>query len=104
DHNLIATLNTLAEAAIHKNNHEEAVAALRELARLEPDEPRHRQRLYNLGIRDITDPTAPDVVRATGPLDYGSAAFHDPLIVRQISEAGILPGPGPINHPPALLP
>src|SRR5215471_8865228 len=103
DHNLIATLNTLAEAAIHKNNHEEAVAALRELARLEPDEPRHRQRLYNLGIRDITDPTAPDVVRATGPLDYGSAAFDDAFIVRQISEAEILAGHGQIDHALAML-
>jgi len=103
DHNLIATLNTLAEAAIHKNNHEEAVAALRELARLEPDEPRHRQRLYNLGIRDITDPTAPDVVRATGPLDYGSAAFDDAFIVRQISEAEILAGHGQIEHALAML-
>jgi tetratricopeptide (TPR) repeat protein len=103
DHNLIATLNTLAEAAIHKNNHEEAVAALRELARLEPDEPRHRQRLYNLGIRDITDPTAPDVVRATGPLDYESAAFDDAFIIRQISEAEILAGHGQIEHALAML-
>jgi tetratricopeptide (TPR) repeat protein len=103
DHNLIATLNTLAEAAIHKNNQDEAVAALRELARLEPDEPRHRQKLYNLGIRDITDPTAPDVVRATGPLDYGSAAFDDAFVVRQISEAEILAGHGQIDHAVAML-
>src|SRR5262249_61833603 len=72
-------------------------------ARLEHDEPRHRQRLYNLGIRDITDPTAPDVVRATGPLDYGSAAFDDAFIVRQISEAEILAGHGQIDHALAML-
>src|SRR5262249_21020524 len=103
DPNATRTFNTWSEAAIHKNNHDEAVAALRELARLEPDEPRHRQRLYNLGIRDITDPTAPDVVRATGPLDYESAAFDDAFIVRQISEAEILAGHGQIDHALAML-
>ena len=51
DHNLIATLNSLAEAAMRKGDDEEAIAALKELARLEPDEPMHLQRLYNLGVQ-----------------------------------------------------
>ena len=36
-----------------QGNDEEAIAALKELARLDPDEPMHLQRLYNLGVRDI---------------------------------------------------
>ncbi|HKV41567.1 MAG TPA: tetratricopeptide repeat protein, partial [Blastocatellia bacterium] len=103
DHNLIATLNTLAEAAMRKGDDQEAVAALTELANLEPDEPMHRQRLYNLGVRDVSDPGAPDVIRATGPLDYESAAFDDAFVIRQISEAEILAGHGQIEHAVAIL-
>ena len=103
DHNLIATLNSLAEAAMRKNDNEAAVDVLKELVRLEPDEPRHRQRLYNLGIRDIAEPGAPDVVRATGPLDYQSAAFDDAFVIRQISEAEILAGHGQMDHAVSML-
>lgn len=102
DHNLIATLNSLAEAAMRKGNDDEAIAALRELARLEPDEPIHRQRLYNLGVHDLESDAA-DVVRATGPLDYESAAFDDAFVIRQISEAEILAGHGQVEHAVAML-
>jgi tetratricopeptide (TPR) repeat protein len=70
DHNLIATLNSLVDAAMSKGDEPEAIAALKELARLEPDEPLHLQRLYNLGVQDIVEGDSPDVVRATGPLDF----------------------------------
>src|SRR5215475_1940441 len=103
DHNLIATLNSLVEASMKKGNETEAIAALKELARLEPDEPMHLQRLYNLGVRDIVDSGSPDVVRATGPLDYQSAAFDDTFVIRQISEAEILAGHGQIEHAVSLL-
>ncbi|HET9531434.1 MAG TPA: tetratricopeptide repeat protein [Blastocatellia bacterium] len=103
DHNLIATLNSLAEAAMRKGDDAEAIAALKELARLEPDEPMHLQRLYNLGVRDITEPGEPDVVRATGPLDYESAAFDDAFVIRQISEAEILAGHGQVDHAVLML-
>ncbi|MGH9764901.1 MAG: tetratricopeptide repeat protein, partial [Blastocatellia bacterium] len=103
DHNLIATLNTLAEAAMRKGNDLEAITALQELCRLEPDEQMHRQRLYNLGVKDIAEPGAPDVVRATGPLDYGSAAFDDAFIIRQVSEAEILVGHGQTEHALMML-
>ncbi|HWP44979.1 MAG TPA: tetratricopeptide repeat protein [Blastocatellia bacterium] len=103
DHNLIATLNSLVEASMRKGNDEEAIAALKELARLEPDEPIHLQRLYNLGVRDITEPGEPDVVRATGPLDYESAAFDDAFVIRQISEAEILAGHGQVEHAVMML-
>jgi tetratricopeptide (TPR) repeat protein len=103
DHNLIATLNSLAEAAMRKGDDEEAIAALKELARLEPDEPIHLQRLYNLGVKDIVEADSPDVVRATGPLDYESAAYDDAFVIRQISEAEILAGHGQVDHAVAML-
>ncbi|MEK6323982.1 MAG: tetratricopeptide repeat protein [Acidobacteriota bacterium] len=103
DHNLIATLNSLAEAAMRKGDDQEAIAALRELARLEPDEPLHLQRLYNLGVQDIVEADSPDVVRATGPLDFQSAAFDDTFVIRQISEAEILAGHGQVGHAVEIL-
>jgi tetratricopeptide (TPR) repeat protein len=103
DHNLIASLNSLAEAAMRKGDEQEAIAALKELARLDPDEPMHLQRLFNLGVRDIAEPDSPDVVRATGPLDYQSAAFDDAFVIRQISEAEILAGHGQVTHAVGML-
>lgn len=103
DHNLIATLNSLVEAAMRKGDDAEAVAALKELARLEPDEPLHLQRLYNLGVQDIVEADSPDVVRATGPLDFQSAAFDDTFVIRQISEAEILAGHGQVGHAVEIL-
>ena len=103
DHNLIATLNSLVEAAMRKGDNQEAVAALKELARLEPDEPLHLQRLYNLGVQDIAEGDSPDVVRATGPLDFQSAAFDDTFVIRQISEAEILAGHGQVGHAVEIL-
>jgi tetratricopeptide (TPR) repeat protein len=98
DHNLVATLSSLTEAAMRHGDDEEAIAALKELARLEPDEPMHLQRLYNLGVHDIVEADSPDVVRATGPLDYQSAALDDAFVIRQISEAEILAGHGQVAH------
>lgn len=103
DHNLIATLNSLVEAAMRKGDDQEAIAALKELTRLEPDEPLHLQRLYNLGVRDIVEADSPGVVRATGPLDFQSAAFDDTFVIRQISEAEILAGHGQVGHAVEIL-
>ncbi|HKA20158.1 MAG TPA: tetratricopeptide repeat protein [Blastocatellia bacterium] len=103
DHNLIATLNSLVEAAMRKGDNAEAIAALKELARLEPDEPLHLQRLYNLGVQDISEGESSDVVRATGPLDFQSAAFDDTFVIRQISEAEILAGHGQVSHAVEIL-
>jgi tetratricopeptide (TPR) repeat protein len=103
DHNLIATLNSLADATMRNGDEQEAIVALTELARAEPDEPRHRQRLYNLGVSDLADVDGADVVRATGPLDYQSAAFDDAFVIRQISEAEILAGHGQIEHAVNIL-
>jgi tetratricopeptide (TPR) repeat protein len=103
DHNVIATLNSLVEAAMRKGDDKEAILALKELARLEPDEPLHLQRLYNLGVQDIVEADSPDVVRATGPLDFRSAAFDDTFVIRQISEAEILAGHGQVIHAVEIL-
>src|SRR5690242_8528886 len=103
DHNLIATLNSLVEAAMRKADDKEAITALKELARLEPDEPLHLQRLYNLGVNDIVESDSPDSVRATGPLDFRSAAFDDTFVIRQISEAEILAGHGQVSHAVEIL-
>ncbi|MFY9573549.1 MAG: tetratricopeptide repeat protein, partial [Blastocatellia bacterium] len=103
DHNLIATLNSLVEAAMRNGDNQEAIAALKELARLEPDEPLHLQRLYNLGVQNIVEGDSPDVVRATGPLDFQSAAFDDTFVIRQISEAEILAGHGQVSHAVEIL-
>jgi tetratricopeptide (TPR) repeat protein len=103
DHNLIATLNSLVEAAMRKGKDEDAIEALKELARLEPDEPMHLQRLYNLGVKDIVESDSPDVIRATGPLDFESAAYDDTFVIRQISEAEILAGHGQIDHAVQIL-
>jgi tetratricopeptide (TPR) repeat protein len=103
DHNVIATLNSLVEAAMRKGDDEAAIEALKELARMEPDEPMHLQRLYNLGVKDIVESDAPDVIRATGPLDYGAAAFDDTFVIRQISEAEILAGHGQVTHAVEIL-
>jgi tetratricopeptide (TPR) repeat protein len=103
DHNLIATLNSLVEAAMRMGDDKEAIAALKELVRLEPDEPLHLQRLYNLGVNDIVESDSPDSVRATGPLDFRSAAFDDTFVIRQISEAEILAGHGQVSHAVEIL-
>ena len=42
-------------------------------------------------------------MRATGPLDYESAAFDDAFVIRQISEAEILAGHGQVDHAVAML-
>ncbi|HSE98566.1 MAG TPA: tetratricopeptide repeat protein, partial [Blastocatellia bacterium] len=42
-------------------------------------------------------------VRATGPLDYESAAFDDAFVIRQISEAEILAGHGQVDHAVQML-
>jgi tetratricopeptide (TPR) repeat protein len=54
-------------------------------------------------VKDIVEADAPDVIRATGPLDFESAAFDDTFVIRQISEAEILAGHGQIDHAVQIL-
>jgi len=90
-------------SGVREGDDQEAIAALKELTRLEPDESLHLQRLYNLGVQDIVEADSPDVVRATGPLDFQSAAFDDTFVIRQISEAEILAGHGQVGHAVEIL-
>ena len=103
DHNLIATLASLVEAALQKGDNSEAIAALKELVRLEPDEPQHVQRLKSLGGGDVHSLNAGDVVPTTGPLDYKAAVLDEAFIIRQISEAEILAGHGKVDEAVVLL-
>jgi tetratricopeptide (TPR) repeat protein len=97
DHNLIATLNSMVEAATKKGDSEAAISALKELARLEPDESQHFDRLKKLGVGDISFVDAPSVVPATGMLDHNSAVYDEAFVIRQISEAEILAGHGKVD-------
>ncbi len=97
DHNLIATLNSLVDAATTKGEDQEAIAALKELARLEPNEGLHFERLKTLGVGDVSFVDAPGVVAATGMLDHRSATYDEAFIIRQISEAEILAGHGKVD-------
>jgi tetratricopeptide (TPR) repeat protein len=97
DHNLIATLNSVVEAAMKKGDDGETIAALKELVRLEPDEPLHFERLQKFGVSDASFVDAPGMVAATGMLDYSSAAYDEAFVIRQISEAEILAGHGKVD-------
>jgi tetratricopeptide (TPR) repeat protein len=99
DHNLIATLNSVVEAAMKKGNDEETIAALKELVRLEPNESLHLERLKKLGVSDVSFVDASShVVPATGRLDYSQAAYDEAFVIRQISEAEILAGHGKVDE------
>jgi tetratricopeptide (TPR) repeat protein len=102
DHNLIATLNSMVEAATKKNDDEAAIYALKELARLEPDESQHFERLKKLGVGDVSFVDSPAVVPATGMLD-NSATYDEAFVIRQISEAEILAGHGKVDDAVSCL-
>jgi tetratricopeptide (TPR) repeat protein len=97
DHNLIATLNSMVEAATKKNDNEAAIQALKELARLEPDESLHFERLKKLGVGDVSFVDVPSMVPATGMLDHNAATYDEAFVIRQISEAEILAGHGKVD-------
>ncbi|MBK6428594.1 MAG: tetratricopeptide repeat protein [Blastocatellia bacterium] len=86
DHNLIATLEALVEAAVRSGQTVEAIDALKQLVRLEPDNPTHRQRLQSLGVNTEEISTTP-----TGPFAQRHAPSvsvdDDPSIQRDISDA-----------------
>lgn len=88
DHNLISTLESLVEAAVRSGQTVAAIDALKQLVRLEPENPSHRQRLQSLGVRteDISStPTGPFApVRRPG---MEAAPGADPTIERDISDA-----------------
>lgn len=86
DHNLVNTLEALVEAAVRAGLTTEAVDALKQLVRLEPENPSHRNRLQSLGVsvEEISStPTGP-----FAPSRRGAAqADTDPTVTRDISDA-----------------
>ncbi len=87
DHNLINTLESLVEAAVRSGQTTEAIEALKQLVRLEPDNASHRQRLQSLGVK-----TEDMGAVTTGPFSptrraAAAAADEDPTIARDLSDA-----------------
>ncbi len=70
DHNLIETLNSLADAAVRKGEDEVAINTLRQLMQLEPDEIKHRRRLRSLGLSDE------DMQRLNSPMMMAQAEIQ----------------------------
>ncbi|HZS07562.1 MAG TPA: tetratricopeptide repeat protein [Blastocatellia bacterium] len=73
DHNLIETLNSLADSAIRKGEDEVAIRALVQLTQLEPDDLKHRRRLRSLGLSDeevqrLSDSVSQAPARVAPPL------------------------------------
>ncbi|MFN7945599.1 MAG: tetratricopeptide repeat protein [Blastocatellia bacterium] len=86
DHNLIDTLNSLADAAIRKGEDEVAIRALAQLAQLEPDEIKHRRRLRSLGLTDD------EVRRLSDSVQYNPARAGSGL-TRGVTDRGSLNNP-----------
>lgn len=88
DHNLVNTLESLVEAAVRNGMTGDAVEALKQLVRLEPENPSHRQRLQSLGVKTEEISTVP-----TGPFAPSRRAAaggdddDDPTIARDLSDA-----------------
>ncbi len=88
DHNLVNTLEALVEAAVRSGQTGEAIEALKQLVRLEPENPAHRQRLQSLGVKTDDIATVP-----TGPFAPSRRAAAaggeqmDPTVARDLSDA-----------------
>lgn len=87
DHNLIDTLNSLADAAIRKGEDEVAIKALAQLTQLEPDEIKHRRRLRSLGLTDD------EVLRLSDSVQYSPGRAGSSL-TRGVTDRGTLNNPG----------
>ena len=86
DHNLISTLESLVEAAVRSGQTSEAIEALKQLVRLEPENQSHRTRLQSLGVATeeiSTVPTGPFASPRPGAQDLD----EDPTIARDLSDA-----------------
>jgi tetratricopeptide (TPR) repeat protein len=94
DHNLIDTLNSLADAAIRKGEDEVAIKSLVQLTQLEPDEIKHRRRLRSLGLTDE------EVRRLSDSMESTVTRTPSPPRPEAISQPMIEP-PAPEFAPPA---
>lgn len=94
DHNLVNTLESLVEAAVRAGKTPEAVEALKQLVRLEPENPAHRQRLQSLGVKTEeittvpTGPFAPSRRRAAGGDEVDAAVARDLSDAERMARGG----------------
>jgi tetratricopeptide (TPR) repeat protein len=95
DHNLVSTLDALAEAAVQAGRNEDAINALKRLVSLEPENPQHRARLQMLGLN--TD----EISAIPTSSAYGRGFGGDPSIERDIADAARLGRSGDI--PAAIM-
>lgn len=113
DHNLVATLNMVVEAALRRSLKPEAITALRQLIEIEPDEPSYKQRLASLGgeqpatIPGYSVPPAFEAPAARGGDKYGTAPLKPMPEVnsaeKQLREAEMFASRGYADHAAELL-
>jgi tetratricopeptide (TPR) repeat protein len=87
DHNLVNTLESLVEAAVRSGKTPEAIEALKQLVRLEPENPAHRQRLQSLGVKTEEISPVPTGPFAPGRRMAPGAEEIDPSVARDLSDA-----------------
>jgi tetratricopeptide (TPR) repeat protein len=95
DHNLVSTLDALAEAATRAGRAEEAIHALKRLVSLEPENPSHRMRLQALGLN------TEEISAIPTSSAYGRGLGSDPTVERDIADAARLGRSGDI--PAAIM-
>jgi tetratricopeptide (TPR) repeat protein len=100
---LIATLNQLADAASAQNQPDDAIVALKELARLEPADQNHLARLRELGVHELTDVDATDITGSLKSLGYRPEVEDEAFVFRQLTEAEIMVGHGEVEKAVDLL-
>ncbi|MEW6131422.1 MAG: tetratricopeptide repeat protein [Acidobacteriota bacterium] len=103
EQNLITALHILADAATAQDKRDDAIVALKELARLEPGDPTHLQRLGEFGINELTDVDASDITGSLKSFGYRPPVEDDSYVFRQIAEAEIMAGHGDVNKAVEML-
>ncbi len=100
---LIATLNHLADAATAQRRPDDAIVALKELARLEPADQNHLARLREFGVHELTDVDASDITGSLKSLGYRPEVEDEAFVIRQLTEAEIMVGHGEVDKAVELL-
>jgi tetratricopeptide (TPR) repeat protein len=100
---LIATLNHLADAATSQDKPDDAIVALKELARLEPADQQHLDRLREFGVHELTGVDASDITGSLKSLGYRPEVEDEAFVFRQITEAEIMVGHGKVEQAVELL-
>jgi tetratricopeptide (TPR) repeat protein len=97
DHNLISSLETLADVAIRTQQADTAIETLKRLIGLEPENPSHRARLQQLGVRVTGEMTSMPAAAAR------SRTGADGSIERDIADAARLGSMGDTDSATLIL-